>query len=190
MPSTVIVPLAQGCEELEAITIIDLLRRANIQVISAGLEDSNEPAMVTASRGTRLIPDTTLKQIDKHNIDMLVLPGGLPGADNLAADQELIRLIQQLDQQGKFIAAICAAPKVFMQAGVLNQRTYTCYPGSVTAQSSSLRSEDRIVRDQHIITSQGPGTAMAFSLYLIELLVGKSVSQRVAEGLLYSNCTT
>ncbi len=114
MPS-VLIPLAQGCEELEAVTVIDLLRRAGIEVITAGLDD--QP--VTASRGTRLLADTTLDAALLRDYDMVVLPGGQPGADNLDQDARIHALLQRMSQQGKYTAAICAAPKVLATAGLL-----------------------------------------------------------------------
>ena len=105
----VLVPLAQGCEELEAVTIIDLLRRAGIEVVTAGLD--TQP--VCGSRNTVLIPDTTLDEVMDQSFDMLVLPGGLPGADNLNADPRIHQLLKVMHEAGRYTAAICAAPKVF-----------------------------------------------------------------------------
>ena len=113
----VLVPLAPGFEELEAVTIIDLLRRAEIDVTVAGLEEG----AVTGSRGTRILPDTLLAQSTDSDYDMIVLPGGLPGADNLNSDSRIHALLQQMSDQGKYIAAICAAPKVLATAGLLNR---------------------------------------------------------------------
>ena len=122
----VLVPLAQGCEELEAITIIDLLRRANIDVVSAGLDD--QP--VRASRGTVLIADATLTEALQQDFDMIVLPGGLPGADYLNNDPRIRQLLTQMASQGKFTAAICAAPKVLASSGLLDGKRATAFPGT------------------------------------------------------------
>jgi 4-methyl-5(b-hydroxyethyl)-thiazole monophosphate biosynthesis len=121
----VLVPLAQGCEELEAVTITDLLTRAGIEVVTAGLDA--EP--VKASRGITLVPDTTLDAVMDQEFDMMVLPGGLPGADHLDADPRVHELLQRLHQKGRFTAAICAAPKVLAGAGLLDGRRATSYPG-------------------------------------------------------------
>ncbi len=178
---TVLVPLAQGCEELEAVTIIDLLRRAAITVITAGLDQ--QP--VIASRGTVLMPDTTLDKVTPQVLDMIALPGGLPGADNLNNDPQIHTLLQQMANQGKHLAAICAAPKVLLCAGLLNEKRITCYPGSLEQLdcSETTVTSDAIVVDGNIITSRGPGTAMDFALTLIETLVGQERRNEVEAGL-------
>ncbi len=177
----VLVPLANGCEELEAVTIIDVLRRAGIEVISASLEDGD----VLASRGVRLLADQTLNEVLDDVFDMIVLPGGGPGADALNADPRIRKLLQDMHQAGKYTAAICAAPKVLASAGLLDGRTATAYPGTLEAVAlvNTQLSEDAVVKDGRVITSQGPGTAMDFSLSLIALLVGEDVRQQVENGL-------
>ncbi len=173
----VLIPLAQGCEELEAVTIIDLLRRANITVITAGLDATP----VTASRGVVLIPDTTLAEALNQEFDMLVLPGGLPGADHLNNDSRIHKLLK--DMQGKYIAAICAAPKILANAGLLTGKSATSYPGVLDTVSTVNFIDKPVVRDGQIITSRGPGTAMDFSLELIEILVGRDIRAKVEAGL-------
>ncbi len=179
--SKVLIPLAQGCEELEAVTIIDLLRRAEIKVITASL--SKEP--VTCSRGTILIADVNLDAVLEDSFDMLILPGGLPGADNLNADPRIHQLITRLANQNKHIAAICAAPKVLLQNGILDGKKATAYPGALSAMDISkvMLSEDAIQVDDKVITSRGPGTAMDFALTLIETLVGNDIRTQVETGL-------
>ncbi|RKZ72350.1 MAG: DJ-1 family protein [Gammaproteobacteria bacterium] len=180
----VLVPLAQGCEELEAITIIDLLRRAGIEVISAGLDTEN----VIASRGVKIVPDTDLESALKDNYDMIVLPGGLPGADNLDNDERLKSAIKIMANDDKYIAAICAAPKVLANAGVLAGKTATSYPGFLDGPGFSdiTLSDEAVVQDGNIITSRGPGTAMDFTLELIEVLLGKDKRDEVEAGLVRS----
>ncbi|MCB1819418.1 MAG: DJ-1/PfpI family protein, partial [Gammaproteobacteria bacterium] len=123
----VLVPLANGCEELEAVTIIDLLRRAGIEVVVAGLADGP----VTASRGVVLLPDCSLDAVIDDDFDMIALPGGLPGADHLDADPRIHTLLQRMAEQGRFTAAICAAPKVLLSAGLLDGHRATAYPGVI-----------------------------------------------------------
>ncbi len=179
--SRVLVPLAQGCEELEAVTVIDLLRRAGIEVITAGLDE--QP--VTASRGVRLLPDTSVDQILNDEFDMIVLPGGLPGADHLASDERIIRLLKRHAEHGHYTTAICAAPKVLARAGLLSNKKATSYPGVLDA----LNLEDveithaAVEVDNRVITSKGPGTAMDFALTLIETLEGKATRERVEQQL-------
>ena len=177
----VLIPLAQGCEELEAVTIIDLLRRAEIEVVTASL--NKEP--VKCSRGTVLIADTSLDEILEDSFDMLVLPGGLPGADNLNADPRIHQIITRLENEDKHIAAICAAPKVLLENGILNGKKATAYPGSLNAMDTSKikLNEDAIQIDDKVITSRGPGTAMDFALTLIETLMGKEIRIQVETGL-------
>ncbi len=168
--ASVLVPLAQGCEELEAVTIIDLLRRAGIEVTTAGLDDRP----VRCSRGTVLVPDTVLEKVMDREFDMIALPGGLPGADNLNADPRIHTLLTALAGRGRYIAAICAAPKVLAAAGLLNGRHATSFPQAVDASRvPGMVYESRaVVQDGNVITSRGPGTAMDFALTLVEVLAG------------------
>ena len=179
--SRVLVPLAQGCEELEAITITDLLVRAGIEVTTAGLD--NQP--VTASRGTRIIPDTSLDQIMDQSFDMIVLPGGQPGANNLRDDSRIQQLLKRHAAEDKYVAAICAAPGVLAAAGLLDSKTATAFPGTLEASKNpaiKISAKD-VEIDNKIITSRGPGTAMDFALTLIENLAGKDKRQEVEAGL-------
>jgi 4-methyl-5(b-hydroxyethyl)-thiazole monophosphate biosynthesis len=179
--ANVLVPLAQGCEELEAVTIIDLLRRAGITVISASLDESP----ITASRGVKLIADTTLDKALQQEFDMVVLPGGMPGAQHLEDDPRLTELLKKMTNSGKFTAAICAAPKVLAKHGLLSGKTATSYPGFLDQMNlpDVSYSNDTVVQDGKVITSRGPGTAMDFSLHLIELLLGKAKRDSVEAGL-------
>jgi len=168
--STVLVPLAPGCEELEAVTIIDLLRRAGIEVVTASL-DSNS---VKASRGTVLVADKTLDDALNAEYDMIVLPGGLPGADHLRDDSRIINLLRQMASENKYTCAICAAPKVLAEAGLLSNKNATAFPGTLEKldlPNTTIKS-DPVVIDDKIVTSRGPGTAMDFALKLVELLCG------------------
>ena len=175
----VLVPLAQGCEEVEAVIIIDLLRRAKIEVVSAGLDA--QP--VTASRGVRLIADTTLEEALGQEFDMIVLPGGMPGMTHLKNDPRIIALLQKMAREGKYICAICAAPAVLAEAGLLTGRSATSYPGFLDNLPGVANKNDPVVRDGKVITSRGPGTAMDFALELIEVLAGKAQRDEVEAGL-------
>lgn len=175
----VLVPLAPGCEEIEAVTIIDLLRRAKIEVVSAGLDD--QP--VTASRGVRLIADTSLEQALEQEFDMIVLPGGMPGMTHLKNDLRIIALLQKMARAGKYTCAICAAPAVLAEAGLLTGKSATSYPGFLDNLPGVTNKNDPVVRDGKIITSRGPGTAIDFALELIEVLAGKAQRDEVEAGL-------
>ena len=178
----VLVPLAQGCEELEAVTIIDLLRRAGIEVVTAGLD--NQP--VKASRGVTLMPDTSLDEALNQEYDMIALPGGLPGADNLNQDNRIQMVVKQMANNNKFTAAICAAPKVLAAAGVLDGKHATSFPGTLEKLQldNTTLEVNAVVQDGKVITSRGPGTAMDFALALIENLAGSEKRNEVEAGLL------
>jgi 4-methyl-5(b-hydroxyethyl)-thiazole monophosphate biosynthesis len=175
--SRVLVPLAQGCEELEAITITDLLVRAGVEVTTAGLDD--QP--VTASRGTKIIPDTSVDAVQDQAFDLIVLPGGLPGADNLRDNQNLQALLKSHAGEGKYVGAICAAPKALAAAGLLEGKKATAYPGVLEALADDqIQVTDSAIEiDGNIVTSRGPGTAMDFALTLIELLEGPARREEV-----------
>ncbi len=178
----VLVPLAQGCEELEAVSIIDLLRRAGIDVVTAGLTEG----VVTCSRGVVMVPDASLDDVMDDDFDMIVLPGGLPGADHLDEDVRVQRLLKHMAEQGKYTAAICAAPKVLASAGLLQGKQATSYPGVIDGMKlTDTRYVDQaVVSDGKVITSRGPGTAMDFALVLIEKLVGKEQRNAVEAALI------
>jgi len=179
--ASVLVPLAQGCEELEAVTVVDLLRRAGIDVITAGLDA--QP--VHASRGMTLLPDMSLDAALQLEFDMIVLPGGLPGADHLRDDPRVIDLLKKMAAADRYTAAICAAPRVLAHAGLLDGKRATSFPGAldVAAVPGIEYQEAPVVTDGKVITSRGPGTAMDFALTLIETLAGKQQRDAVEAGL-------
>ena len=178
----VLVPLADGFEEVEAVTIIDLLRRADIEVVTAALTDRR----VTGNHGITLEADTTLEAaLETAPFAMIALPGGLPGARHLQQDPRMIAALQAQVARGAFAAAICAAPIALAEAGLLAGRRATSFPGFLDASSipGLELSESAVVKDGPIVTSRGPGTAMDFALALIEELAGPTARQRVEERL-------
>ncbi|MGE5153063.1 MAG: DJ-1 family glyoxalase III [Bdellovibrio bacteriovorus] len=180
----VLIPLAEGFEELEAVTVIDLLRRADVEVVTAGLK----AGPVRGSRGTVLVPDSTLEAEQGAPFDMLVLPGGMPGAKHLDADPRVHDLLRRHLAEDRFAAAICAAPGILARAGLLDGRCATGYPGTLDpAQLPRVRVlSDPVVVDGKVVTSRGPGTAMDFALNLIELLVGAERRNQVEAALVRS----
>lgn len=176
--SRVLVPLAQDCEELEAVTITDILVRAGVEVVTASLDENKT---ITASRGMQLIAQKTLAEVIDQKFDLIVLPGGLPGADYLQADLRLREKLQSTVAEGGLAAAICAAPQALAAAGLLDDKQATGYPGVVDKLDVAGMQylEQAVVQDGQVITSRGPGTAMDFALYLVEQLQGKAVRDRV-----------
>jgi len=176
---SVLVIFAEGSEELEAVTVVDILRRAGVTVTLAGL---NEGAL-RGSRGTQLLPDTTLDEAVKRDYDMVVLPGGQPGTNNLKADARVLNLLKQMAQQGRYVAAICAAPSVLATAGLLDGKQATSFPGALDPFSQVKRLPAAVAEDGKLITSRGPGTAMDFALTLVERLTGKDKRMEVEAAL-------
>ncbi len=174
-----LVPLANGSEELEAISVLNILRRAGIEAVSASLD--GQP--IRGSRGTLLIPDVGLKEALQRDFDMVVLPGGQPGTNNLKADARIIKLVQRMAADDRYVCAICAAPSILATAGLLDGKRATSFPGSLDAFPKVLRQAQAVVEDGKFITSRGPGTAMDFALTLVERLAGKNKRDEVEVGL-------
>jgi len=178
--TTALILFAAGSEELEAITVVNILRRAGVSVTLAGLT----AGALRGSRGVMVMPDTTLDEaLMRGSYDMVVLPGGQPGTNHLKADARVLRLLQHMAQQDKYVAAICAAPSVLATAGLLDGRKATCFPGSLADFPKVDLQTTAIVEDGKLITSRGPGTAMDFALLLAERLTGKAQRQEVEAGL-------
>jgi len=170
----VLVPLAEGFEEIEAITIIDLLRRAGAEVTVASLEKRN----VQGSHGLRVIADTVIDEILNDDFDLIVLPGGVPGAPNLMGDARIIKLLQDQAAANKASAAICAAPAVLQEAGLTDQKTITSHPAWADRMTTAIHTAARVETADLLITGQAAGSAMEFSFKLIESLFG---AEKVAE---------
>jgi 4-methyl-5(b-hydroxyethyl)-thiazole monophosphate biosynthesis len=175
----VLVPLAEGVEELEAVTIIDVLRRAGIDVVVASLGDSP----VAGSHGIRIAADTPLGALAEQQFDMIALPGGMPGAEHLKKDARIAELVNRLRGEGKPVAAICAAPMVLAAAGVLDGRRATSYPGFLKDAMQTTVVDEAVVSDDGFITSRGPGTALDFALALVVELAGADVRNEVEAAL-------
>lgn len=173
--------LADGFEEIEAITPIDTLRRAGMEVIVAGVGSKT----VVGAHQISIQTDIQLNDY-RESVDIVVLPGGLPGASNLAADSKVNEVIQRQLKENGWIAAICASPALVLEpAGILRGKTATCYPGFEKQFGASVSfSKERVVVDGRVITSRGPGTALEFSLVIVENLVGSQKASELRLGML------
>ncbi len=181
MSKDVLVPIADGCEEIEAACIIDVLRRADadVTVVSVG------NLQVTASRGMKLVADRLISDCVNNTYDLIALPGGMPGAERLRNSKELTEMLKRQAQDGKLYAAICASPAVVLNHhGLLAGRKATAYPGFAEQLANTESIESRVVVDKNCITSRGPGTAMEFALKLVEVLFGEEMAKKIAESML------
>lgn len=176
----VLVPLADGCEEIEAISVIDVLRRAEFNVVTAGLRD----APLVGGHGVKLLADTLFSSVNPMDFDAIVIPGGGGGVGNLMKDEGVLSAIRELNGAGRWVAAVCAGPLVLQAAGILSGRRVTCYPACAEDLTATARVNERVVVDGKLITSQGPGTSLAFALEIVRQLGGASLAQRVASALL------
>jgi 4-methyl-5(b-hydroxyethyl)-thiazole monophosphate biosynthesis len=171
----VLVPLAEGFEELEAVTLVDILRRAGAEVVVASLAGSP----VTGAHGIRIEADAPLAAVQAQDFDLIALPGGMPGAQHLKDDPRIAALVRRLHGAGRPVAAICAAPMVLDAAGVLAGRRATSYPGFLEGANAATLVGDAVVVDRGVITSRGPGTALDFALALVEQLEGRAVRREI-----------
>jgi len=177
----VYVHLAEGFEEIEALTVVDLLRRAGIETETVSITGR---LPVTGSHGVKVIADILFEDAVYNNCDYIVLPGGMPGSSNLDAHTGLREKILSFHNQGKGLAAICAAPLVLGHAGVLGGKKATCYPGFEKELEGAEALTDTVVVDGSVITSRGPATAIPFALALIEKIKGKETAGEIADGIL------
>lgn len=172
----ILMPLTEGFEEIEAIAVIDILRRAEIEVVVAGLKEG----LVEGAHKVKVLPDTSLEKIDSGDFDGIILPGGYPGYVNLGKDERILNMVREMDRAGKYVAAICCAPYTLIKAGVLQGRKATVSPsGKKEVSAAAQYCNDRVVVDGNLITSQSPGTAMEFALKLVEVLAGEDAVKKV-----------
>jgi len=181
MQKTVLVPVADGTEELEAVAIIDILRRAGAAVTVASVSGSRQ---ITASRGVVLIADSLIEECTDRDYDLVVLPGGIPGAENLRDSPALTGLLKRQRDTSGLYGAICASPAVVLEHhGLLAGRQATCHPGFVDGLADKARIDESVVMDGTCLTSRGAGTAIAFALALVERLFGETTRDEVAASL-------
>jgi len=185
--ASVLLPLAKGFEELEAVGLIDTMRRGGIEVRIVYLEDEFQKELVLGANGITIQADMSIKNVISDDFDMMVLPGGWDGTYALAENERVIALLQEF-KANKVVGAMCAAPYVLKKAGVLGSE-YTCYPGAKEEiDHAGYRDDMKVVTDGNVITSQGPGTAVCFGLAIVERLVGKESMLAVKEGMLLDYC--
>ncbi len=178
----VVVFLANGCEEVEALTQIDVLRRAGIDAKGVSITTDK---IVKGAHNIDFMADCTIYDIDFDVVDMVVLPGGLVGRNNLMASKETVTVCKKFNELGKFVAAICASPGVLGENGILKGKKAVCYPGFEEQCRGAEIGSSNVVRDGNIITSKGPATAMEFGIELVRAIAGDEAAEKTAQGLLF-----
>jgi protein deglycase len=180
MMKSILVPLAPGFEEIEAVTVIDILRRAGAGVCVAGTSKGE----IEGRNKIRVMPDVLLEDVVDQPFDMVVLPGGSVGAEHLRRDPRIKQILKGMAAEGKFITAICAAPTVLCAVGLLRGKNVTSHPSVRDELSETKYSEARVVVDGNIVTSRSPGTALEFAMKLVEILEGQSKMEEVNRSVL------
>ncbi len=175
----VLVPLAEGFEEIEALATVDVLRRAGLDVVVAGLPGT----IVKGRSGVKVVTDARIDELNHNDFDCVVLHGGNPGYINLGKSKKVVEIINEFDKQKKPIAAICAAPSILAKAGVLENRRATIYPGM--EREIPRPRPANVVTDGHIITSQGPGTTIEFALEIIKTLLGAGKAAQIKKEIVF-----
>lgn len=180
--SNVIVFLADGFEEIEALTVVDMLRRAEIAVTTVSIQEAKE---VKGAHGITVLADSLIEQMDFQQADMVVLPGGMPGTIHLGECKTVTDTVQEFYKGKKEVAAICAAPSVLGDLGILKGREAVCYPGFEDRLKGAKVLEEPVVSDGNITTGRGMGTAIVFAAKLIEKLSGKEKAQEILDSIIY-----
>ena len=173
---------ANGYEEIEALTVVDLTRRAGIETWMVSVTEEKK---VTGSHGIEVTMDKVLKEVDFEEVEMIVLPGGMPGTLNLEACKPLMEKVKEFDEKGKYISAICAAPTIFGHLGLLNGKKACCYPGMEQDLEKAEVVYDSTAVANHILTSRGMGTAIDFGLRIISVFHGNEAAEEMAKKIVY-----
>lgn len=181
--SKVYIFLADGFEEIEGLTVVDLLRRAEIDITMVSIMDSKR---ITGAHDITIEADVLYDDVDFGQAEMLVLPGGMPGTKYLGEHEALVTMLKSFNEKNKLIAAICAAPSVLGVNGILDGKKASCYPGFEDKLVNAIVSTDPVVRDQNVITSRGLGTAIPFALKIIEMLKDKDTSESISNSIVYT----
>ena len=178
----VAVHFAEGFEEIEALAPVDILRRAEIECVTVSVTGNKE---VSSTRGVKVLADKLIDDVDYSDIDMLILPGGMPGTKNLGQSKKLLEIILKFYNEKKWLAAICAAPSVFGELGILKNETAVCYPGVEEKLEGANIGSEKCVVSNKIITSKGPGTAMDFSFKIVEVLKNIETAEKLKKEMIY-----
>lgn len=174
--------LANGFEEVEGLTVVDLLRRAEIETIMVSIMGTKE---IMGAHKIKLEADALFEDVDYSDADMLILPGGMPGTTNLAEHKKLVNLLVKFNQEDRKLAAICAAPSVLGMNGILKDKKATCYPGFEDKLLGAIATGNNVEKSSNIITSKGMGTAIEFALCIITDLKGSELAKNIAESIQY-----
>lgn len=173
---------ANGYEEIEALTVVDILRRAGVEVLCVSIADNKQ---VTGAHNITVNMDTSIDELDFESLDILVCPGGMPGTTNLESCTKLTKQICKFYADGKLIGAICAAPSIFGHLGLLEGRKACIYPGMENHLQGAEVCYDEVVQSEHVITSRGMGTAIPFALKITANLVGQETADKLSKGIVY-----
>lgn len=174
--------MADGCEEIEGLTVVDVVRRAKMEIVTISITGKKE---VTGSHNVTFLADALASEVNYEELDGIVLPGGMPGTLHLGADETVNKVIREFAAAGKLVCAICAAPSVLGAAGILAGKHATCHPGFEEKLIGATTSEDEVVADGNIITSRGMGTAIAFALAIVRYFKDEAAVEEISKGLVY-----
>ena len=174
--------MADGCEEIEGLTVVDIVRRAKMEIVMISITGKRE---VTSSHQVTFLTDALAAEVDYDTLDGIVLPGGMPGTLNLQADETVNKVIRQFAAEGKLVCAICAAPSVLGAAGILEGKCATCHPGFEEKLTGAKVEEKEVVVDGNVITSRGMGTAIPFALEIVRYFADDETVEQVRKGLVY-----
>ena len=174
--------MADGCEEIEGLTVVDIVRRAKLEMTTISITDEKE---VTSSHNVTFLTDALASEVDFDGFDAIVLPGGMPGTLNLGASDMVNKVIKKFAGEGKIVAAICAAPTIYGEMGLLEGKNATCYPGMEDKLLGANWQEQPVVVDGNFVTSRGVGTAIAFALTLVTILKDEETAKSLANSIVY-----
>lgn len=180
--SRICIFLAEGMEEIEALTVVDICRRAKIDIQTVSV---TQERWVTGSHGIKVQTDTLLSEVDFETVDMIVLPGGMPGTLNLEACSPLMQKVEEFYANGKYIAAICAAPSIFGHRGMLDGRNACSYPSYEEQLAGATVSRNPVEVSEHVITSRGMGTAIDFALCIVSCISGQQCADEIKASIIY-----